>query len=175
MPGLSPDLAGQEALADYDTNKDGFLDAKEIEKCPGLKHGLKSVDRDGDGKVSAKEIADRLRFYQERQIAVTDVSCEVMMDTSPLVGAVVTFTPERFLGPAVKPATGTTLQNGYVELRMEGESLPGLHCGFYRVTVSKKDGGGKETLPARYNTQTTLGFEVAPDMREANFLIKLSR
>jgi EF hand domain-containing protein len=175
LPALSPDTAGQQALAELDTDKDGFLDAKELEKCPSLKSALSFVDRDGDGKISAKEIADRLRFYQERKVAIIDVSCQVMMDTSVIAGATVTFTPEKWMGPDVKPATGVSDDTGLVSLKIESESLPGVNCGFYRVTVSKKDAQGKEAVPARYNTQTTLGFEVAPDMRDTNFLIKLSR
>ena len=34
--------------------------------------------------------------------------------------------------------------------------------GFYRVRISKQV-NGKEAIPARYNTSTTLGIEVAPD------------
>src|SRR5262245_3451268 len=36
-PALSPEEAGRQALAEYDANKDGFLDAKELEQCPALK------------------------------------------------------------------------------------------------------------------------------------------
>jgi hypothetical protein len=71
--------------------------------------------------------------------------------------------PEKFLGSGVKPASGVTDRDGSAALKAEGQDLPGVQFGFYRVRISKKDGQGRETLPARYNTQTTLGCEIAPD------------
>src|SRR5438876_481057 len=47
-PTLSPEEAGRQALAEYDTNKDGFLDAKELERCPALKSSLKAIDKNRD-------------------------------------------------------------------------------------------------------------------------------
>jgi len=40
----------------------------------------------------------------------------------------------------------------------------GCHLGAYRVRISKKDAQGRETVPARSNTQTQLGIEVGPGM-----------
>ena len=45
----------------YDTNHDGFLDAKELEKVPGLKAAIKQVDTNHDGKISEQEIAERIK------------------------------------------------------------------------------------------------------------------
>src|SRR5262245_39788919 len=91
MPGLNPDAAGRDALAEYDANKDGAIDAKELEKCPALKQALQAVDRDRNGRVTAREIADRLRFYQERKLAMVDIACQVMLDNTALIDAAVTF------------------------------------------------------------------------------------
>ena len=49
----------------YDANKDDFLDAKELEKAPGLKAALRNVDANHDGKISAGEIAARLRLWAD--------------------------------------------------------------------------------------------------------------
>ena len=38
---------------------------------------------------------------------------------------------------------------------------PGVHLGLYKVLVSKVI-DGKETIPAKFNTATTIGIEVAP-------------
>jgi len=184
LPRLSPAEAGAAAMAAFDTNKDGNLDAKELEKCPALRERkpdgtfggpIPTVDKDGDGKITAEEIATRLREYESRKVALVGVSCQVANENLPLTGATVTFTPEAFMGTSVKPAQGVSEEGGEVNLQIEGEGYPGLHCGFYRVTVSKKDAQGKETIPARFNTNTTLGFEVGPDMREGNFLIRITR
>lgn len=173
-PGFSPDAAAARALEDYDTNKDGFLDSHELERCPALKDSLKTLDRDGDGRLSAREIADRLATYQSSAIGRVNCSCQVRWERGPLAGALVTFVPEAFLGSSFKPAAGVSDDHGRVVLKTEGEDQPGLACGFYRITVSKKDASGRETLPARYNEHTILGREVAPAMRRG-LTLHLSR
>jgi hypothetical protein len=45
----------------------------------------------------------------------------------------------------------------------QDEKFPGVYLGLYRVKVSKQV-GGRETIPARYNSQTELGCEVATDI-----------
>ena len=45
-------------------------------------------------------------------------------------------------------------------MKTPDDSSPGVACGLYRVEISKLV-GGKETIPAIYNTDTILGQEVA--------------
>src|SRR5207253_10852291 len=124
---------------------------------------LKKIDKNGDGRLDASEIADRLTSFQQSGVQVLAVTCRVVLNGAPVTGATVRLIPEKFLGDGIKPASGVTDSSGAVSLNAEG--LPGVYCGFYRIEVSKKDPGGTETVPARYNTQTVLGQEVAPDMR----------
>jgi hypothetical protein len=80
---------------------------------------------------------------------------------------VVTVVPEKFMAPGVRPARGVTSAGGSCEFQIEGKEYPGLHPGIFRIEVSKKDAGGRETVPAKYNTQTTLGIEAGrgnPDL-----------
>lgn len=166
---LDPEASARQALDEYDANKDSFLDAGELERCPALKSCLPQLDKDGDQRLSAREIADRLAYYHADRLGRMAFGVEVSLDGSPLAGATVTFVPEKFLGSGYKPAAGVTGKNGVVDLQVEGETAPGIPCGLYRVTVSKKDAKGKELVPARYNEQTTLGQEVAPDLRGGVF------
>ncbi len=163
-PQLNPEEAGRLALADYDRNGDGLLDAAELERCPALKSRLKVLDTSRDGRLSAPEIGARVTAYQESRIGLMAVPCQVTLDGAPLAGAAVELVPERFLGPAVKPASGVSEQDGAVTLHGEGHNLPGVQCGFYRVVVSKKNSAGKETLPEKYNVKTVLGHEVGPEL-----------
>jgi hypothetical protein len=165
VPRFSPGEASQAALAEYDANKDGFLDAKELERCPALKRALKAFDKNGDGRLSADEIAERLARYQQSKVGLMPVTCQVSLDGRALEGATVTFEPEKFLGPSFKPASGVSDKDGSVELKVEGGQGPGVPCGLYRVVVSKKNASGRESVPDRYNAKTTLGEEVAPDLR----------
>jgi hypothetical protein len=160
--GISPREAANQALAEYDANKDGALDAKELEACPGLRSALKRIDKNNDGRLTADEIADRLAFFQ-REGGQSDVGVEVALDGKPLSGATVTLVPEKFLGPSFQPVSAVTdeVGTGTLQAKDPGEAIP---MGFYRVEVSKKNAKGQEIIPARYNTKTVLGQEIAPDV-----------
>jgi hypothetical protein len=161
-PSFSPAAAAAAALAEYDANKDGALDAKELEQCPALHEAFRrGLDKNKDGRVTADEIVDRLRIYREEGMMSTCV-VQVVLDGNPLAGATVTLAPERFMGPSFKPATGTTGPEGFAPLTAEGPQQGFVPYGFYRIEVSKKGAGGREIIGARYNTQTTLGKEHAP-------------
>jgi hypothetical protein len=160
--GTSPREAANQALAEYDANKDGALDAKELEACPGLRSALKRVDKNNDGRLTADEIAERLTFFQQAG-AQEGVGVEVTLDGRPLSGATVTLVPEKFQGPSFKPVSAVTdaVGTGTLQTEGSGDEIP---LGFYRVEVSKKNAKGQETIPAKYNTKTTLGQEIAPDV-----------
>ena len=160
-PKVSPEEAARIALADYDTNGDGFIDEEEAAHSPGLKAALKHWSK--SGKLSPDEIIERFHRYGESEVAIVGVHCRVLFGGRPLVGAQVTFVPEKFMGPNVKPATGISDDSGMVELLIDRQTFPGVHRGVYRIEVSKRDSAGTELLPARYNSATTLGEEVAED------------
>ena len=162
VPTYSPQRMRKDALAEYDTNHDGYLDAKELERCPSLKASLASIDQDGDHRLSADELTERIRIYTEAQVAMKRINCRVLLDGHPLQGATVTYVPEKFMGSAIRPASGVSDKTGEVTPKVEGQKLPGVQPGFYRVQVSKKSGSGQETIAARYNENTTLGTEVSP-------------
>ena len=82
---------------------------------------------------------------------------------APVTDAQVVVEPEPFLQRVPTPASGVTDARGEISLAGQDARFPGLYCGMYRVRVSKQQ-QGKETIPARYNTETTLGFEIAPDI-----------
>ncbi len=163
-PKMSPGAAASAAMKKYDTSGDGFLDAKELEKAPSLRSALKQIDTNGDGKISADEIAARITKWQEG-FGLTTLRARVSLDGQPLEGATVTFLPEEFLGSDIQKAIGNTAKSGSAGMSIEHPPTPGMRGvqpGLYRVEISKMV-DGKETIPAKYNTQTTLGVEVAQD------------
>jgi hypothetical protein len=158
-PGLTRDAANQ-TLAEYDANKDGALDAKELEACPGS-------ERPETGGQEQRQPPDRRRdrrpatFFQQQGMQ-TDVSVEVTPTAGP-GRATVTLVPEKFMGPSVKSASTVTDEAGTGYFKTEGSDYVQVALGYYRVEVSKKV-QGREVIPAKYNTKTVLGQEVSPDV-----------
>lgn len=168
-PRIVPDLpdasAADKAMELYDTNRDGFLDAKELEKAPGLKAALKQKD----GKISKEEIAERIKGWADSHFGRVRVPCRVTHNGIPLGGAKVTFVPETFLGGTLQPGSGTTSVTGDVNVSCASGAdspVPGLSLGFYRVEITKAG----ENIPAKYNTETTLGAEVTGGYEARNGL-----
>jgi hypothetical protein len=152
-------------MAEYDLDKNGFLDEMELERCPGLKSMLESYDRDKDGRLSRAEIEEALKVHVQSKLGLLEVRCKVTLDKEPLAGATVIFEPEVFMGLSIKPAKGITNERGVARLDSEGAPKPGCRPGIYRVRISKIDESGKEIVPAQYQSQTPLGAEVGPAMR----------
>ncbi|MCS7306272.1 MAG: hypothetical protein NZ602_14335 [Thermoguttaceae bacterium] len=163
-PSIDAGSAGREAIRQYDTNADGLVKGEELDKAPSLKAALKKLDKNGDGGVDASEVTARIRQWQESKVGKMGVSCIVTFNKRPLAGAKVTFEPEKFLGANMKICVGTTDDHGAASLIEEASSdgLPGCPPGLYLVRISKQE-GGKELLPAKYNSQTILGVEIALD------------
>ena len=161
-PTYSPDESAKQALAEYDANHDGYLDAKEVERCPALKYRFETLDQNGDHRLSVQEIAAWIQVYADSEIALKSILCSVQLDGRPLQGATVTYVPEKFMGSSIKPASGVSDERGSVSLTVPGEKLSGVQPGFYRVQISKKSATGKEIIPARYNQESILGAEIFP-------------
>jgi hypothetical protein len=157
-PTIDATAAAAAALAEYDTNHDGVISGKELDRVPALKSALDRYGK-GTGKVTAEAIAERIHLWQDSKVALTNLGVTVTLDGRPLDGATVTAEPEAFLGSAVLPASGVTDHTGSAPLRIKDKS--GISYGLYKIRVSKM-AGGREVIPPRYNTETELGVEVAP-------------
>jgi hypothetical protein len=167
-PSFDVSTASEEAMALYDKSGDGFIDEAELVAAPGLKAALKNLDRDGDGKVSKQEVADRVAAWIKQETGLTMISCEVTLDGRPIQGAIVTFEPDGFLQGVIQEAVGDTNLVGLAspkipkEKRPSPDSPPGMQIGIYKVKISKLT-DGKEIIPAIYNSETILGQEVSSD------------
>jgi len=167
MPKLDPATAATEAIALYDQDGDGALSADELEASSGLKSAAAMIDFDQDKQLSADEIETRIAAWLESQQALLVLPCEVRFRGQPLEGAMVRFIPDPFLGEAAKPASAVTDQYGVANVVHAPEDRPdpefpqGVGVGFYRVEISKEV-DGKERLKKKYNSESTLGQEVAP-------------
>jgi hypothetical protein len=163
-PKIDARAAGAEAIKLYDANKDGKLSGDELDKCPGLKAAIGQVDPDGTGEITADMITARIEAWQRTRLARMTVACTVSQDGKPLAGATVKFVPEKFLGKNLKAATGKTDAHGIAMMSIPTvgpRDPPGVAPGLYRVEITKEG----ENIPAKYNTATIFGQEVAIDAK----------
>ena len=168
LPSYDPSGSAAKAMEFYDTNSDGVVDGEELENAPGLKAAIKNLDQDNDGKVTRQEIEDRVEAWDKMGIGVTMFHSRFILDGKPLGDAEIIFEPDGFLGDVVQATKGETDMGGNIlpkvpkEKRPTPTSPPGMQAGIYKIRVSKIV-NGKETIPAKYNTETTLGQEVSRD------------
>jgi hypothetical protein len=150
--------AGQKAVELYGDGKD-YLDAKALEKTPGLRAAIRQINPKDDGKLAAGEISARIDSWAASGVGRRGITCAVKHNGQPLVDADVKFVPEKFLGAGMKTYEGITDEHGDAHLCLAGTSDRGVSPGFYRIEITKAG----ESIPARYNTETQLGQEVAKD------------
>jgi hypothetical protein len=161
-PPINASSAGSEAIAMYDANKDGKISGPELANCPALKAAMAQIDKAGEGAITARMIADRIEDWKRSKLARIPVSCIVRHNGRPLPDAEVRFVPEKFLGENVRTAQGKTDASGVAMISVEttDRSDPlGVPPGLYRIQIIKAG----EAIPAKYNTTTVLGQEVASD------------
>ena len=165
-PNFDPKSASAAAMEHYDANGDGTIEGDELENAPGISFALDRIDADDNQSVTADEISTMI---QEKWIGPGDgvirVKVVVMMGRREVEGATVTFEPEPFLSDVLHPATGVTDIQGFAAMTVSEEHMQhpnarGVAPGLYLVRISKME-DGEEKIPAKYNSQTTLGVEVA--------------
>jgi hypothetical protein len=150
-PKFDSQTAANEAVRLYDDNNDGNLEPAELQDSPALASALSRLDSDGNGRLTALEIAARAEKLKGLS---THIAAEVRVTKQrrPLAGATITLVPEPFLGSGYPTYQGTSDENGFVALTAS-PAAPGIAVGFYRVTI---------TLP---NGSTTIrGCEIADDV-----------
>ncbi len=159
-PRLSPKSAVSQAMAKLDTNSDGMIDEDELESCPGLKAGLRTTDQDGDKKISEAELLERLETWATVTTGSFPVECQFIYNGKPVADTEVIFEPVFFLADSISPAKSTTDNTGAAAPK--SEALPhGMQFGYYTIRLN----GGTTPLPAKFNTESTLGIEVSHQAR----------
>jgi hypothetical protein len=162
---IAPGAAGAAAVEQLDKDGDAKLSRDEIQQAPSIAASIKYIDANNDGQVVADEISARIEKWKETQIGLMSLNCQVQLDGKPLADAKVLLEPEQFLIDDLLHAEGRTNASGVAVLRMidadgKPHSSPGMvRPGYYKVRITHD----RHRLPARYNSATTLGVEVAPD------------
>ena len=175
---ISPSSASSEAMELYDKDGDGAIAGEELNAVPGIKRHLQHYDRDGDERVTRDEIAARLQDWGNNQLALMGRTYVIMLDGQPLSGATVTLVPEPYLGENVKPASGITGPTGLTRMShaeedlpksANGRPIPGVKAGTFKIQITHPS----RQIPAKYNTSTELGDEVAYDINTTDVAVTL--
>jgi hypothetical protein len=150
------------AMELYDKNKDGKISGPELDQIPSFKSSLDVLGTDADKGVTAEMISARVNKWIEDKSGIMPAACYVMHNGAPVVGAVVKFIPDKFLGDYLtQTGEGTTDSTGLARVtvpRDAGSDMPpGVPPGFYRVEITKSG----ENIPSQYNTVTVLGEELS--------------
>jgi hypothetical protein len=161
-PDIDPNAAADKALELYDTNEDNSLGEEELAHCPGIRSLISLYDKDGNKSVDHAEIAQRLGELFRNRVGLTQLRSTVTYRGRPLPNATIVFEPERYLIDEVQPAQGMTNSYGAAQIGIAEEHLPEhlrnmklVQYGTYKVRITHP----KIQLPAKYNNETTLGYE----------------
>ena len=161
-PGYDPKEIAAGAIERLDQNGDGVLTGSE--RSPALH----LADANGDSEITADEISARVEKWLRSRIGLQSCLVTINWRGKPLAEAEVRFEPEDYMLDTIAAAGGETTHRGTAQLRSQegpidgwpqGRSLPGLRSGFYKVIVTHPT----VSIPAKYNTETELGAEVAPE------------
>lgn len=174
VPDVDPADASEQAMELYDTDHNGSLSDQELANCPGIQRHQQLYDKDGNGAISREEIEEQLRQLLSSRVGVTTLRIDVRMKGRPLAGAQIKLVPEKYLGEDVKVAYGTTNARGTARMDIRDadslsseQGLLGVHYGTYKVEVTHPE----VSIPEKYNTQTTLGYET--EKGNPNFLVDI--
>lgn len=164
-PEVDPADAAAAAFEQLDKNSDGQLDDAELKAAPALASAKTRYDGDSSGTLSAAEIESGIRRWAEGQLGAVSVPFTITLDGRPLDDAQVRLIPAPFLGEASKGAVSEYRRgSGFLALAPEDRpagapNIPLMMPGLYRVEITHPSA----KIPARYNTATTLGIEIAQD------------
>lgn len=161
--------AGSAAMSQYDKNADGKIAGDELDTAPSFKTSMEQLDTNGDSAVDAGEVDARVDKWIDSKVGRMGAQIIVKRGSKYLEGATVTMVPEAFLGTELKSATGITGKYGDVLPNAPAdpdrpEINSGVAPGFYLIQITKEG----ENIPAKYNSATVLGMEVASDSKYAN-------
>jgi hypothetical protein len=173
-PEIDPSTAAAAAMETYDTDHDGKLSNEELMKCPGVLISMKKYDVNGDKAIDAAEFEQRLTQLLKNKTGATQLACHIVYQGKSLPGATVVLEPEPYLGDEIQAAEGVTSNSGMADVGMPAENAPEalknlklIQYGTFKVRVTHPT----IQIPAKYNTDTTLGYETIPGEPTASFTL----
>ncbi len=174
-PRIDVKSAANQAMEMYDANHDGKLSVDELAKCPGVLISLDRYDLNHDKEIDLEEFTQHLTNLLRDHAGATQLGVGVTYQGSPLADATVVMEPEPYLGSDIQPAEGVTTGFGKADVGIPPSKAPAalksmklIQYGTFKVRITHP----KINLPAKYNSQTTLGYETIPGQPFVNFALK---
>jgi hypothetical protein len=174
-PRINPRSAASQAVELYDTNHDGKLSQEELAQCPGLLISIDRYDSNHDKMIDQDEFSRHVAILLKNGTGATQLACNVSYQGKPLAGAKVVLEPEPYLGNEIQSAEGVTTNAGIADVGMPSDKAPAalkamklIQYGTFKVRITHPT----IKLPAKYNTETTLGYETIPGEPSVNFVLK---
>jgi hypothetical protein len=164
IPAVDAASAASGAIELADKNGDGAIAKDEAVAVPSLKAEFDKYDANKDGKLDHSEIEARIASWTARGAKVVNITFFVKLDGRPLEGAKVVLEPEPFMGDVLAIGESGVSASGAcgptVPQELLSKQVPvGMFSGLYRIKITHP----QNQVPAKYNEQTELGVEVAPD------------
>ena len=136
---------------------------------------IDQYDTNKDKSIDVEEFRSHLADLLKNKSGATQLACNVSYQGRPLAGATVIFEPETYLGDDIQAAQGVTSNAGIADMGMPADKAPAalknmklIQYGTFKVRVTHPT----ISLPAKYNTDTTLGYETIPGEPAVAFVLK---
>ena len=146
------------ALKEFDKNSDAVIDEEELKEAPSLRYSMKALDKNENGDLERAELLERFETYVRRKIGLRQQDVLVRRKGRPVANATIELVPAPFMEGMIESAKGETGPTGHAMLKTVNQPIPAVRVGFYRAKVTSDN----ETFDAKFNTNTTLGFEIPP-------------
>jgi hypothetical protein len=162
-PRIDAIAAASEVMKSLDRDGDGKLSRAEWSGSPEIAAIAASYDKNSDGFLESAELVGGFEAWQKTGVGARSVPFRVTLNGSPLAGATVRLVPAEFLGKAVKPASAQTGQTGGGQLAMAAEDRPknAPNMPLVQPGIYRVEiTHPSAKIPAKYNTETSLGIEI---------------
>lgn len=164
---LSAAQIAADAIKQFDKDSSGDVSRQELADLPSGLVVLAQYDKDNSGSLTAAEIEERIVRWQQFKVGLVNCSFTLTLDGKALQKAKVELVPEAICGGSLPRCQGKTDALGRVTLRsvsddpnaQNTQGLPGVPPGLYKVIINLP----KLSNLTKYNSQTSLGIQVAPD------------
>jgi hypothetical protein len=170
-PQVDTNMAAAKAIELYDGDGDGALSDQELARAPGMLGKIALYDQNKNGSIEEREISAHLSRLLNHT-GGAQLNALILYKGKPLSGATVEMEPEPYLGDGIQTARGVTDAAGSADLAIPPEFAPEnlrrlkmVHYGTFKVRITHPT----ISIPAKYNAETTLGYETEPGRATVDF------